>query len=813
MKNEKELMVCENPSPALAVAIPAIIVPALLGIGLALMFGSAFDFEFDLRVAIIIPLVASIVFAAVFGAKKKWLTIPAFILTILAFAVMCIWDIADIRTGLLEFLGNFQFYVFYKLPGEYPEAVLGDNIFNFIEAYLVVATCVTSYFLTKRRFILASLILYAPIFIADVGNSTMRPSAIPVVVAVCGLVLLFLSYIFRYKNLKSSGPVLAVFSAVSIACVIAVGAIFPEETYDKDEFATGILDAIQAFSEDASDPLNEIVEAAQNGISNPNIKDTISHQASLLNGPTNLKNVGPFNPTDEAVLKVKKSINPNYQGAIPNTDCLYLKVESLDTYKGNVLSSSKIRRDAFNDDYIQAYEEAPFTVEIEPLIISTSDIVPYYTDGYLSDNTEPTSVNPYNSTTTGKRSFAVALTPEKTAGAYSEKYLEDYVYGTNLEVPESTEKAIINSGKLPDWYMDIYYGNSTMSDAEKVRKVTNFVRNLHPYDTDTEYPPEGADFVVWFITDAKTGICVHYATTSVVLLRLIGIPARYVRGYVDDSSGTSYESVITAENAHAWFEFFAPEYGWIMGDSTPGNSSWASNCDIDALARKYPAIENASFARDVISGEVPSETDQSTTTESEEETQTTETTPASETDSATEPAETTLPEMSGSDASSDESAPDASANNGVNGNDSDSDDSKAPSISFAEIWENIRSNKAVRFVFAMLVVVMVFALAIAIFRFAWISYWRRLFGKGSANDKVISYYHYYSFMAQLFKFRLAPKATKIAEKAAFSQQKTAPHEIEALIRESVNSMNASAKSYGKFKTLLFKLLRIEIDHM
>ena len=47
MKNEKELMVCENPSPALAVAIPAIIVPALLGIGLALMFGSAFDFEFN----------------------------------------------------------------------------------------------------------------------------------------------------------------------------------------------------------------------------------------------------------------------------------------------------------------------------------------------------------------------------------------------------------------------------------------------------------------------------------------------------------------------------------------------------------------------------------------------------------------------------------------------------------------------------------------------------------------------------------------------------------------------------------------------
>ena len=153
------------------------------------------------------------------------------------------------------------------------------------------------------------------------------------------------------------------------------------------------------------------------------------------------------------------------------------------------------------------------------------------------------------------------------------------------------------SGKLPDWYIDCLYGRSTLSDCDKVRAVTGFVRSLHPYSKSTVYPPDGADFVPWFISDAETGICVHYATTTVILLRMIGIPARYVCGFTYDRAYPDYTSYVYAEEAHAWFEFFVPGYGWIMGDSTPGMAPMAAPFDINAVSAAYPEIEDEVFSR------------------------------------------------------------------------------------------------------------------------------------------------------------------------------------------------------------------------
>ena len=43
---------------------------------------------------------------------------------------------------------------------------------------------------------------------------------------------------------------------------------------------------------------------------------------------------------------------------------------------------------------------------------------------------------------------------------------------------------------------------------------------------------DSEDFAIWFLTEADTGYCIHFATAAVVLLRAAGIPARYVDGYV-----------------------------------------------------------------------------------------------------------------------------------------------------------------------------------------------------------------------------------------------------------------------------------------
>lgn len=103
-----------------------------------------------------------------------------------------------------------------------------------------------------------------------------------------------------------------------------------------------------------------------------------------------------------------------------------------------------------------------------------------------------------------------------------------------------------------------------------VRSIGDFVRSTAPYDRRTKaMPEEGEDFAVWFLDRAETGFCVHYATAAVVLLRSIGIPARYVTGYrVECTAGQT--TTVTSDDAHAWAEYY--DYStklWDILDATP----------------------------------------------------------------------------------------------------------------------------------------------------------------------------------------------------------------------------------------------------
>ena len=300
-------------------------------------------------------------------------------------------------------------------------------------------------------------------------------------------------------------------------------------------------------------------------------------------------------------MTVRKNLNSEYPGSFSeaSADVTYLKIESLDIYKNNTLKSSRVNMAVYADknDLYQYEKVAPYTITIKPEIDNPIDIVPYYTDFYSASSINSAYVLPYNTTRLGQHTFAAGRIPVKTGMVYSEKYLNSYVYDTCLDVPKSTEMEIISNCNLPDWYLDVYHGYTTMSDAEKVRRVTEYVRDLHPYDENTDYPPNNVDFVPWFIKDAKSGICVHYAATSMILLRLLGVPARYVRGYVDQDSVPGTYSVILASQSHAWFEFFVPEYGWIMGDATPGYDSIAAYSNIEKVASEYPELEQTNFAK------------------------------------------------------------------------------------------------------------------------------------------------------------------------------------------------------------------------
>jgi hypothetical protein len=79
-----------------------------------------------------------------------------------------------------------------------------------------------------------------------------------------------------------------------------------------------------------------------------------------------------------------------------------------------------------------------------------------------------------------------------------------------------------------------------------------------------------------FLFDKRAGYCEYFATAAVVLLRLQGVPARYVKGVAvrrDALMGAHY--VVREWDAHAWAEVWTPETGWTEVDPTPPDG-WAA---------------------------------------------------------------------------------------------------------------------------------------------------------------------------------------------------------------------------------------------
>jgi transglutaminase-like putative cysteine protease len=104
--------------------------------------------------------------------------------------------------------------------------------------------------------------------------------------------------------------------------------------------------------------------------------------------------------------------------------------------------------------------------------------------------------------------------------------------------------------------------------------------------------------VAEFLFEKKRGYCEYFATTAAVLLRLEGIPARYVRGFtVREANRLEDEYVVREADAHAWIEAWLPGRGWIEADPTPAGEYEAAHGSIDRSGiRPFVAWLAARFA-------------------------------------------------------------------------------------------------------------------------------------------------------------------------------------------------------------------------
>jgi len=66
----------------------------------------------------------------------------------------------------------------------------------------------------------------------------------------------------------------------------------------------------------------------------------------------------------------------------------------------------------------------------------------------------------------------------------------------------------------------------------------------------------------------RRGVCQDFAHLALASLRSLGLPARYVSGYLETRPPSGQAKLIGADASHAWISAFLPEVGWIDLDPT-----------------------------------------------------------------------------------------------------------------------------------------------------------------------------------------------------------------------------------------------------
>lgn len=84
------------------------------------------------------------------------------------------------------------------------------------------------------------------------------------------------------------------------------------------------------------------------------------------------------------------------------------------------------------------------------------------------------------------------------------------------------------------------------------------------------------------VLDQGGGVCQDFAHLSIALLRAVGIPARYVSGYLHRETGAELET-------HAWCEAFVPNAGWVAIDPTHSQVAGKEHISV-GIGRSYADV-------------------------------------------------------------------------------------------------------------------------------------------------------------------------------------------------------------------------------
>jgi transglutaminase-like putative cysteine protease len=120
--------------------------------------------------------------------------------------------------------------------------------------------------------------------------------------------------------------------------------------------------------------------------------------------------------------------------------------------------------------------------------------------------------------------------------------------------------------------------------AAYVQQVVRFVRDQFSYEPGVTH----VHSTVEEILSVGAGVCQDFAHLTIAILRLAGVPSRYVSGYLAPPPNSS-ENAAGEQASHAWIEAQLPRQGWIGFDPTHGCRTDTRHIRV-AIGRDYSDV-------------------------------------------------------------------------------------------------------------------------------------------------------------------------------------------------------------------------------
>ena len=205
-------------------------------------------------------------------------------------------------------------------------------------------------------------------------------------------------------------------------------------------------------------------------------------------------------------------------------------------------------------------------------------IIPYFTSGITGKGNdcyiESGDYSYYLPVYAGLSYFELKDTAVAAGDEQYEEAYRKFVYQEYLQIPQSTRNALLQWAKEQGISAD----SKTLVDDIRMAILLST-----EYNADAERYPEGVDVAVHFLTEAKEGICQHFASAATLLYRAYGIPARYTVGFSKMLTNGKDEE-LTAGDSHAWVEIYVDGLGWVPVEVTAGSSIPSAKRDLHIMA-------------------------------------------------------------------------------------------------------------------------------------------------------------------------------------------------------------------------------------